>query len=282
MTRVRELVEEGRRRLAGRVAESAGREAARLLAHLLGTREVGLLARDGEAVDETTASRFLDLVGRRAAGEPAAYLTGEREFFGRRFAVDRRVLVPRPETEHLVEIALTLPLPERASVLDVGTGSGAIALTLAAERPAWRVVASDRSLGALALARSNAHALTAGVALVAADLDSGLELSGFDLVVSNPPYVDPQDESALTPEVRAHEPSLALFAEGGLAVIERLLTAGRALRSGAHLALEIGAGQAAAVVERARDEGLYDEVRVSPDLAGIERDVVLRRGAHGG
>lgn len=282
MTRVRELVEQGRRSLVGRVVEAPGREAARLLAHLLGTGEAGLLARDGETVDATIADRFLELVARRAAGEPAAYLTGEREFFGRRFAVDRRVLVPRPETEHLVEIALALPLPDRARVLDVGTGSGAIALTLAAERPAWRVVASDRSLGALALARGNAQALAPGVALVAADLDAALELGGFDLVVSNPPYVDPEDETALSPEVRAHEPPLALFAHGGLAVLERLLAAGRALRPGAYLAVEVGAGQAAALVERARAGGLYDELSVSPDLAGIERDVVLRRGARGG
>lgn len=204
---VRELQGEGRRRLAGRVDSFPGRESSRLLAHLLGLSEGSLPAFDDREVEPETERRFLDLVDRRAAGEPAAYLTGGREFFGRRFQVDRRVLVPRPETEHLIEIALGLPVPARARVLDVGTGSGAIAVTLAAERPEWRVVGADLSLAALAVARGNGRALLGGASppWVAADLVSAIDLSSFDLVVSNPPYVDPED-GALDPDVRAHEP----------------------------------------------------------------------------
>ncbi|MCB1007312.1 MAG: peptide chain release factor N(5)-glutamine methyltransferase [Acidobacteria bacterium] len=278
MATVRELQGEGRRRLAGRVDSFPGRESSRLLAHLLGLSEGSLPAFDDREVEPETERRFLDLVDRRAAGEPAAYLTGGREFFGRRFQVDRRVLVPRPETEHLIEIALGLPVPARARVLDVGTGSGAIAVTLAAERPEWRVVGADLSLAALAVARGNGRALLGGASppWVAADLVSAIDLSSFDLVVSNPPYVDPED-GALDPDVRAHEPALALFAAKGLGAIERLLDLGASLRPGAFLALEIGEGQAAAVAALARRSGLYAEPQIANDLAGIARNVVLER-----
>lgn len=281
MVTVRDLQAEGRRRLAGRVEASPGREANRLLAHLLGLSEASLPAYDERTVDPSTERRYHDLLARRAAGEPAAYLTGSREFFGRRFEVDRRVLVPRPETEHLVELALGLPLPAAARVLDVGTGSGALAVTLAAERPGWRVVGSDVSLAALALARGNGRTLLGrhAPAFVAADLVAAFELSTFDLVVSNPPYVDPDDAEALAPDVRAHEPALALFAAKGVGAIERLLASGASLRPGAFLALEVGDGQAAVVADSARRTGLYGEARIENDLAGIARNVVLRRVA---
>jgi len=281
VTTVRELQVEGRERLAKAIPISPGRESSWLLAHLLGVSEASLLALDEREVESATERRFRELVERRAAGEPAAYLTGRREFFGRSFEVDRRVLVPRPETEHLVEIALRLPLPPAARVLDVGTGSGAIAVTLAAERPAWRVVGSDLSLAALAVARRNGGALAPrpGLDFVAADLGAGFDLAAFDLVVSNPPYVDPEDDGALAPDVRAHEPALALFARGGVGFAEDLLAAGVSLRPGAFLALETGDGQAPAVAVAARRCALYEEARIEHDLAGIARNVVVRRAA---
>jgi release factor glutamine methyltransferase len=210
-----------------------------------------------------------------------AYLLGEREFFGRRFAVDHRVLVPRPETEHLVEIALALPLPADARVLDLGVGSGALAVTLAAERPRWRVVGGDLSLGALAVARRN-HARLAGAsraALLAADLATCLDLERFDLVVSNPPYVDPGEVAALPRDVRDFEPPLALVSPaGGTRMAGRLLAETRGLRPGAFLAFEIGAGQRDAVLSLAAAIGGWSLVEVRFDLAGVARDVVFRRG----
>jgi release factor glutamine methyltransferase len=281
MTTGRELLEEGRRRLAARGRPSPGREAALLLRHVLGLDESALLARDRQEVAAGAERRFRDLLARREAGTPVAYLTGEREFWGRAFQVDSRVLVPRPETEHLVEIALALPLPERARVLDVGTGSGCLAVTLAAERPVWRVVAVDRSAGALAVARSNArrHGVAARVVAVAGDLLAGLDAGRFDLVVANLPYVDPGERDSLSPEVVDHEPAAALFAgRHGLALVERLIDeAGAALAAGAWLACEIGAGQAAPLLAHARRTGRFTAGEARPDLAGVERDLVWRR-----
>jgi release factor glutamine methyltransferase len=231
------------------------------------------------AVDDGAAELYREWIGRREAGEPVAYLLGEREFYGRTFAVDQRVLIPRPETEHLVEAALRLPLPPAPLVLDVGTGSGCVAVTLAAERPAARVVAADLSLAALALARRNARALgVAGrVKAVAADLTGGLDLAAFDLVASNPPYVDPADALSLSPEISRFEPPLALFAgAAGAAILGRLVAAGEALRPGAYLVLEIGAGQLAAVGTAVAGSTLRLETVVD-DYAGVPRVVVLRR-----
>src|SRR5262249_43661580 len=153
---------------------------------------------------------------------------GEREFYGRRFAVDRRVLIPRPETEHVVEAALGLPLPTAPRILDVGTGSGCLAATLALELRGARAVACDLSPGALAVAAGNArrHGVAGRVAAVGSDLGAGLDLARFDLVVSNPPYVDPAELPGLSPEVRGFEPRVALVSPGrGVAVLARLFSA---------------------------------------------------------
>lgn len=280
MGTLRELMQVGRSALAGRGIDSPGREAARLLALLTGLSETALLAADERPVEPEVGQRYRILVTRRAGGEPMAYLVGQREFFGRAFHVDRRVLVPRPETEHLIEIALGLPLPERARVVDVGTGSGAIAVTLAAERPGWRVVATDRSLGALAVARANAARLGVGarVAAIGTDLTAGLELGRFDLLVSNPPYVDPSELAGLPRDVRDWEPVAALVSPGGgTRVAERLLAAAQALAPGAFVALEHGASQRADLLAAARRIGGFELVETRVDLAGLARDVVFRR-----
>lgn len=279
---VRILLAEARRRLAAAPFEAPPREARLLLAHVLGRREVDLLGGDGELVPAPAIARFGALLERRLLGEPVAYLTGEREFWGRSFHVDSRVLVPRPETEHLVEAALDLPLPPHPRFLDLGTGSGCLAASLACELPAAHGIAVDLSPAALAVARRNLerHGVLDRVRPVAADLGRALALSRFDLVVSNPPYLAPEEAPTLSPEVRDHEPGLALFApDRGLATITRLLhEVGVALAPGAWLACEIGAGQLSAVLELAAGSALALE-RWLPDLAGIPRVVVLRRRA---
>jgi release factor glutamine methyltransferase len=278
---VAELLQIGRDRLRTAGIDPAGRESTLLLGNVLGAREASLLARDREPVTSGTEALFRELIERRMSGEPIAYLLGEKEFFGRSFAVDRRVLIPRPETEHLVEIALALELPERARVLDIGTGSGCIAITVSAERPAWQVLATDVSLGALAAARANVrrHGVERRVHLLAADLVEGVDLASFDLVLGNPPYVEEQIVPYLSRDVRDFEPRVALTSgPEGLEAIRALLAAAGALRRGAWLAFEFGFGQGDRIADLARATGHFDRIELRRDLAGIERDVVLRRG----
>lgn len=281
MPTVGELMREGREELRREGNRDAGRESALLLGSLLGCGEAQVLARDHEPVAPATAARFRAHLGRRVAGEPMAYLVGHREFYGRDFLVDDRVLVPRPETEHLVEIALGLPLPEEARVLDLGTGSGCIAVTLAAERPRWRLTATDLSLGALAVARANArrHAVAERVRGVAADLTAGVAPGRFDLVVANPPYVERHVVPHLSRDVRDYEPRLALVGgERGTETVERLIAELGALAAGAWVVLEVGFGQADPVADLAA-AGPFDRIATRPDLSGIERNVVFRRRA---
>jgi release factor glutamine methyltransferase len=274
---VRQLLADARARL-GTAAFASPREAHLLLGHVLGLSEASVLARDDAAVSEDDAARFATLLERRLAGEPVAYLVGSKEFFGRPYAVDHRVLVPRPETEHLIEAAVVLAqsLSPRPRILDIGTGSGCIAVTLALELPASRVTATDRSPPALAVAQANANALGAQVEFVAADWVSTLRADCFDLVVSNPPYLDPA--GPVMPEVAAWEPASALWAgTGGLDAYRELLDGLAAARAGTPLLVEIGLGQAAPLAELAASAG-WRVAAVHRDLAGIERVVELRRG----
>lgn len=274
---VADLLAAGRRLFADSRFDISRREAHLLLGHVLGLSEARLLARDDEAVSPQNADRALDLFRRRAAGEPAAYLLGVREFYGREFSVDPRVLVPRPETEHLVEAALGLDLPPTARVLDVGVGSGAIAVTLGLERPGWRITATDVSPGALAVARRNAHRLGARIALVGCDLTTALDLATFDLVVANLPYLAPEERHEISREVLDHEPSLALFAPAaGLGLVARLLDEASSLQSETPVILEIGHRQAPEVEHLIRSTPWRLE-RTIRDYQGIARTLILSR-----
>jgi release factor glutamine methyltransferase len=243
-----------------------------LLAHALGVDRLSLLA-DREARVEGGAVRtFQDAVRRRSVGrEPVAYISGVKGFRHLELRVDPRVLIPRPETETLVEAALEA-LPRGARVVDVGTGSGAVALALKDERPDLDVIATDVSEEALAVARANARRLGLDVAFAQGDLLQGV--GEVDAVVSNPPYVE--DGAQLAPEIVTHEPALALRAgPEGLDVLRRLMPDAAAHGAGV-LVVEHGAGQADAVEDMTRASGFGRSARRA-DLAGVDRVVLAWR-----
>ena len=247
-------------------------EAEILLAHLLQCDRGWLYGHGTDTCPPEVATTYVSLVERRSAGEPIAYITGVREFYGRVFQVDQHVLVPRPETELLVDRALALDLPECAFVLDIGTGSGCIAITLCMERPSWRVTAVDRSETALDIARTNRDALGAGsLELLHGSLYEPVESRRFDLIVSNPPYVAAGDKHLSKGDVR-FEPDLALVAgNDGLDLIRLIIAqAPDHLEPGGWLLLEHGHDQAAAVRDLLEVAG-FERVESCCDLAGIER-----------
>lgn len=249
-----------------------------LLAEAMGSSRAALVADSGAEVAPAAGRRFGEMVRRRLRREPVAYILGRKGFRHLELAVDRGVLIPRPETELLVELALEL---EAASVLDVGTGSGAIALAVADELPGCEVTATDTSPGALAVARSNAERL--GLAGRVRFLEGTLPEGGsFDLVFANLPYVAERDWPSLQPEVTQWEPREALLAgpDGLDAYRSFIPECGRALarypgQSSTTLAVEVGEGQAPAVAALMREAG-FGEIEVRRDLAGIERVVAAR------
>jgi release factor glutamine methyltransferase len=271
-----------REALAGAVSEIAAAgcptprlDAELLLAHALGVERERLLCDASAIVVDGALPAFRRSVRRRAGErEAVAYITGQRAFRNLTLGVDRRALIPRPETELLVEVALALP--EHVRVLEVGTGSGAVALALKQERPDLRVTATDISERALALARENAARLALDVRFLRADLLDGLDHE-FDAVLANLPYVAAGERRALAPEIVLHEPPEALFAgSDGLAAIGALLAQLAQRATTEFVALEVGAGQAHAVVATTRAAGFCD-ARCERDLAGVERVVVGRR-----
>lgn len=283
---IRRVLDWAQADLRTRGSESPRLDAELLLAMVLGTNRIGLIVDSDRPLAPEELSAYRELHKRRRAGEPVAYLRGEREFYGRSFRVDARVLVPRPETEILVEVALrrTRDRSLSARVVDVGTGSGCIAITLAKERPSWKVLAVDASPDALAVARDNALRLGAypAVAFREGDLTRGLADASLDLVVSNPPYISAADMAELPRDVRDFEPHLALAGGGdGLDVVRALVReAWRVLVPGGVLALEVGAGQAGDVKRELSQAGFVG-IEVDKDYAGHERVVSGVRLAEG-
>nr|WP_216627658.1 peptide chain release factor N(5)-glutamine methyltransferase [Corallococcus exercitus] len=246
-----------------------------LLAHVLKTGRVRLYVDLDRPLSKDELAAFKALIERRMAGEPTNYLTGTKEFYNRSFKVDARVLIPRPETELLVEAVLhSVPKDAPSRVLDVCTGSGCIAISVAAERPQATVVATDLSKDACALARENAQSLGVAerVSVLEGDLFAPLPPGEtFRVVVSNPPYIDSGDIAGLSPEVR-REPRLALDGgPDGLVALRRVIQgARRVLEPGGLLALEMGETQGSAVLELLRAAG-YADARVEKDLERRER-----------
>lgn len=274
---LRQLLHDGRQQLEQAGDETARLDAEVLLRHLLSIDRATLYARLPDPAPPDTVERYRDLIARRAAGEPVAYITGHREFMGLDFLVDRRVLIPRPETEYLVEWALAW-LRERGGdrlVVDVGTGSGAIAVSLAAhaDDPALRVVGSDRSLDALRVAAINRDRLAPGrVALVAGDLLSWCR-PGIDLVLANLPYLRPDQAHVGI----AWEPAVALYAgETGFGLYEQLLPqVAQRLRPRGAVGCEIDPSQRAIAIATARSHFPTARITVRPDLAGLDRYLII-------
>ena len=270
-----------------------------LLLYVLGRNRTWLYAHPEEAISEEDERAFFALVKRRAAGEPTQHLTGKQEFWGLEFEVTPEVLIPRPETEHVVEVALDrialrelrAGRPQKSSgeglrIADVGTGSGCIAVALAKELPLARFVATDISAAAIAVADRNAHrhGVAHRIEFVETNLLSGLatDLNGewqkFDIIVSNPPYVGRREAESLAREVREHEPAQALFGgEEGYELYAALIAGAAAgLKAGGILVLELGHDSLAAV-RPLLDAANWTNVGVTNDLAGIARVIAAER-----
>jgi release factor glutamine methyltransferase len=276
---------------AGAHPERARRDAEALLLHVLKQNAPStnlacpnlawLIAHEDETLAPDIVSVLRALIVRRRTGEPIQYITGETEFYGLRFHVNCDVLIPRPETEHLVEKAIALAAGFAGPrIVDVGAGSGAIAVALARKLPAALMTATEISAPALAVARENAerNGLARRVRFLEGDLLAPVAGERFDIVVSNPPYVQEGDRAALSIEVRDYEPAQALFAGGdGLAIYRRLIPAAfGVLVSGGFVVLEIGYGQQAAVRGLLAKSG-FEEIEFMADLQGILRVAAARR-----
>ena len=257
------------------------REAGSLLSFVIGKDRTFLISHADDLLEETEVDRFREVVARRAEGEPLQYITGMQDFYGREFRVTPDVLIPRPETELLVEAALEVITDVRGpTICDVGTGSGCIAVTLLCERTDARAVAVDVSEAALKVAAQNAHVLGVSdrIELKLSDCFDELDKTTFDLIVSNPPYVSSAALPALQREVRDHEPLVALSpGADGLSVIRRLLHDGPSfLNAGGHLIMEIGYDQGEAMQELI-DPKFWRLVEIRPDLQSIPRIVVVQK-----
>ena len=279
-----EAIHEGARTLDESGVPEARREASSLLEHIIDRDRTFILGHPEQLLTPQHFELFRELVFRRSSGEPLQYITRRQSFFGLDFEVAKGVLIPRPETELLVETALKLlkNSPAQSTICDVGTGSGCIAITILHEQPDARGVAIDISAAALEVAQRNAerHGVSQRLAFVKSDCFSDLPPSSsrFDLIVSNPPYVADGEISGLQREVRDHEPVEALAGgPDGLAVVRRLLDgSGAFLRVGGHLLMEIGFNQAESI-ERMIDPQAWKLLGIQPDLQGIPRVVVLQK-----
>lgn len=283
---VRDALREAMGRLQAATVPSHALAAELLLMHVMKCDRAWLYSHPEATIDDEVLQEFFELVARRAQGVPTQYLTGKQEFWGLEFEVTPTVLIPRPETEHVVEVAMErlgqVRRDESLRIADVGTGSGCIAVALAQEFRSAEILATDISSAALEVARRNAerHGVMERVHFAKCDLLALAAAGGeqFDLIVSNPPYVASRDESQLQREVREHEPREALFAGAdGTEIYTRLIAeASKCLRSEGVLAVEVGY----CASKRVRD--LFDcaewkDIRIANDLAGIPRVISAKR-----
>jgi release factor glutamine methyltransferase len=300
---VRAALKEGIARLRASKVPSYTLAAELLLMHALERDRTWLYTNPENPLDSATAEKYFALIARRGSGEPTQYLTGKQEFWGLEFEVTPAVLIPRPETEHVVEVALER-LGERGikinmktgapspllHIADVGTGSGCLAVALAHELPHAEIIATDISAPALEVARRNAarHTGSHRIRFLLSNLLEGISLSPtanshpplvFDLIVSNPPYIAQRDAPSLPTEVRDHEPRSALFGgPTGLEIYAPLIEqAGAQLRPGGILVLELGYNCADAVRKMLDAEGRWASIRITNDLAGIPRVIAAER-----
>ena len=282
---IKDVYLQGREHLqALKVAEPAI-EAEMLLRFVLGWDRARLYTHWDGPMPEPDAARYRALLDERSRGRPVHYIVGEREFMGLAFALDERVLIPRPETEPLVAHVAQWARKERAGLIaDIGTGSGAVAVSLAHQLPGITVHATDISAAALEVARGNAerHGVASRIRFYAGDLLAALPdaLRGrLDAIASNPPYVPEDQAFLLSREITEFEPAQAIFVPGDGSMMHRRLVAGAPewLRPGGLLAMEVGAGQAEPIGDVVRADGRYTEVTLLPDGIGIERVVAARR-----
>lgn len=272
---------------AARILEAAGvpearREAGSLLSFVLGKDRTFLISHAEDPVDDDSFGSLREFVERRAAGEPLQYITGVQDFYGREFRVTPDVLIPRPETELLIEAAIEVCSSNDVFICDVGTGSGCIAITLLCEMTSARAVAVDKSAASLEIAKINAaqQGIDDRAVFVVSNCFDALDRDEhqFDLIVSNPPYVSEAALSGLQREVRDHEPLVALSpGPDGLSVIRRLLSEAPAyLKPNGHLLMEIGFDQGESV-RGLIDSAVWSLLEVRPDLQCIPRIVVLKK-----
>jgi len=262
---------------ASRDIETARLDAEILVAHALELERIKIYLDLERPLSKAELDMIRALVKRRRAYEPIAYIVGYRDFYKHRFEVNVSVLVPRPDTETLVEVALERAAHD-ARIVDLCTGSGCVAISIAAERPEATVQATDLSEEALAVAARNAEAIGVKVEFVHGDLFAGLR-GPFDLVVANPPYLRPEEREELAPDVRDHEPGMALFAgpDGTEWHAKIADECGSRLAAGGVLAMEVGYEQSTEVEELLRDRG-YEAVGTTQDLGGVGRVVSGRLG----
>lgn len=285
---IRRLIAWAGDHLRGYEVESPRLSAELMLAQVLGVDRMQLYLHLDQPLLAQELAGFKALLLRRRGHEPVAYLTGGREFYGLSLSVGPGVLIPRPETEHLVEEGLLrmggIWAPR---VLDLCTGSGAVALAICSARPQAAAIACDLSPQALEFARQNANNLGMDqrVKFLRGDMYEPVAAAGgfFDLITANPPYVTDREWTGLEPQVKDYEPQQALVSgPGGLEITAQIIAgSGAFLRAGAWLCLELGAGQAAQAMRLARQAGIFEKIETAPDLAGIDRVLCCRRGDYG-
>ncbi len=274
--------------LESKGSEEARLEAQLMLGHALQCPKIQLYARFEEVVDDEKRAKFRELVKQRAAGKPVAYVLGTSEFYSMEFMVTPDVLIPRPETEHLVIETLDLlkgrSADQPVNILDIGTGSGIIAVTIAKQAPKANVMATDISENAVAIARKNAekHGISERIEFAVGDLfDAVPDGYLFDVIVSNPPYIAQSERKLMDAHVIEHEPHVALFADDeGTAVLRRILDQAAAfLKPEGWLLLEFSPMIAKRVAQIAEGTGFYTQISIGKDLAKLDRYLIAKKAA---